>query len=251
MRAFTIIFWKELRSFFLSPLAYVVMALFTMLSGFLFVNMVKAMTANVNPQSLVFNLFSSGWFWMGFFILFPLITMRLFAEERKMGTLEGLFTAPVRTSEVVLAKFASTAVAYLVLILPMFLFFPIFKSLTGETAAFNDGALWGSFLGLLLVGILNIAIGVFASSLTQNQLIAAMLTFVGVMLHYMFGYLHHMSALPQSEFTAGLTYFSTVEHMQTLSDGLIDTRPMIYYLSFSAMLLALTHHVLEYRKWQA
>ena len=251
MRAFAIIFWKELRSFFLSPLAYVVMALFTVLSAFLFINFVKAMSLQVNNQSLVFNLFSSGWFWMGFFILFPLITMRLFAEERRMGTLEGLFTAPVRTSEVVLGKFASTVVAYLVLICPLFLFFPIFSWISGEPGAFHSGALWGSFLGLFLVGVFNISIGIFASSLTQNQLIAAMLTFVGVMLHYMFGYLHHLSALPQSEFTAGLTYFSTVEHMQGLSDGLIDSRPIIYYLSFSAFLLTLTHHVLEYRKWQA
>ncbi|NNE92250.1 MAG: ABC transporter permease subunit [Verrucomicrobiales bacterium] len=251
MRAFWIIFCKELRSFFLSPLAYVLMALFTGIAGFLFARTVESMQQKIMPRSLIFNLVGSGFFWMGFLILFPLITMRLFAEERKMGTLEGLFTAPVRTSEVVLGKFFATVVLYCVLILPMFLFFPIFKLVTGQSEAFHNGAFWGAFIGLMLVGTFNISIGVFASSVTQNQLIAAMLTFVGVMMHYMLGFLLYINALPESQWTAGLNYFSTIEHISTLSEGLIDTRPFVYYLSFSAVLLALTHHVLEYRKWKA
>ncbi|MBP6784826.1 MAG: ABC transporter permease [Verrucomicrobiales bacterium] len=250
MRAFFILFSKELRSFFLSPLAYVVMALFTFLNGWLFISMVKAMQLQVSPRSLIFNLFSSGWFWMGYFILFPLITMRLFAEERKMGTIEGLLTAPVRTAEVVLAKYAATVVVYLVIICPVFLFFPLFQMVTGDAGAFHPGAVWGSALGLFLVGLFNIAIGTFASSLTANQLIAAMLTFVFVMLHYFLGFLQNFGMVPGSEWTEGISYFSTTEHMQSLTEGLIDSRPIIYYLSFSALLLSLTHHVLESRKWR-
>ena len=127
MRTFFILFFKELRSFFLSPLAWVVIALFTFLNGWLFASMVNAMRLQVSARSLVYNLFQSGWFWMGFFVLFPLLTMRLFAEERKMGTIEGLLTAPVRTSEVVLAKYAATVVVYVVTVLPVFGFFPIFQ----------------------------------------------------------------------------------------------------------------------------
>ena len=250
MRAFFILFSKELRSFFLSPLAYVVMALFTFLNGWLFISMVKAMQLQVSPRSLISNLFSSGWFWMGYFILFPLITMRLFAEERKMGTIEGLLTAPVRTAEVVLAKYAATVVVYLVIICPVFLFFPLFQMVTGDEAAFYPGAVWGSALGFLLVGLFNIAIGTFASSLTTNQLIAAMLTFVFVMLHYFLGFLQNFGMVPGSEWTEGISYFSTTEHMQSLTEGLIDSRPVVYYLSFCAVLLSLTHHVLESRKWR-
>lgn len=250
MRAFFILFSKELRSFFLSPLAYVVMALFTFLNGWLFISMVKAMQLQVSPRSLIYNLFSSGWFWMGYFILFPLITMRLFAEERKMGTIEGLLTAPVRTAEVVLAKYGATVVVYLVIIGPVFLFFPLFQMVTGDQAAFHPGAVWGSALGLFLVGLFNIAIGIFASSLTTNQLIAAMLTFVFVMLHYFLGFLQNFGMVPGSEWTEGITYFSTTEHMHSLTEGLIDSRPVIYYISFSAVLLSLTHHVLESRKWR-
>ncbi|MEQ1839326.1 MAG: ABC transporter permease [Verrucomicrobiales bacterium] len=250
MRAFYILLTKELRSFFLSPLAYVLVALFTFLNGWLFISMLKSMQMRVSTRSLVHNLFSSGWFWMGFFILFPLITMRLFAEERKMGTIEGLLTAPVRTAEVVLSKYCATMVVYLVIILPLFLFFPLFHLVTGEDAAFHSGAFWGSALGLFLVGLFNVAIGTLASSLTTNQLIAAMVTFVFVMLHYFLGFLQYFGMVPGSIWTEGITYFSTTEHMNSLTEGLIDSRPVVYYLSFSAVLLALTHHVLESRKWR-
>ncbi|MDF1657381.1 MAG: ABC transporter permease [Verrucomicrobiales bacterium] len=251
MRAFLILFTKELRSFFLSPLAWIVMALFTFLNGWLFVGMINAMRLRVSSRSLVYNLFDSGWFWMGFFILFPLITMRLFAEERKMGTIEGLLTAPVRTSEVILAKYCATVVVYLVIVAPLFMFFPLFQLITGEQAAFQAGALWGTSLGLLLVGIFHVAIGTLASALTSNQLIAAMLTFVFVMLHYFMGFMERFGLVSGSNWGDSLSYFSTIEHMHSLTEGLIDSRPIIYYISFAAVLLTITHHVLESRKWRA
>jgi ABC-2 type transport system permease protein len=251
MQSFLILLQKELRSFFLSPLAWVTMALFTFLNGWLLVGIINAMRLRVTPRSLVYNLFESGWFWMGFFILFPLITMRLFAEERKMGTIEGLLTAPVRTSEVVLSKYAATVVVYLLIITPVFLFFPVFQWVTGEQAAFQPGALVGSALGLFLVGLFHIAIGTLASSITTNQLIAAMITFVFVMLHYFLGFLGKFGLTADSMWSDSLSYFSTVEHMHSLSEGLIDSRPVVYYVTFSAVLLTLTHHVLESRKWRA
>lgn len=251
MRTFFILLWKELRSFFLSPMAYVLMALFVFLNGWLFVSIVHAMTARVSARSLVYNLFDSGWFWMGYFILFPLITMRLFAEEKKMGTMEPLFTAPVRTVEVVLAKYFAALVLYLSLLLPVFLFFPLFGAVTGEQAAFHAGSFWGAGWALFLIGLFNIAIGTFASSLTANQLIAAMVTFVAVMLHYFMGFLHLFNANPDSVWNTSLTYFSSIEHIHRFSEGLIDTRPFFYYLSFSAVLLTFTHQILEFRKWKA
>ncbi|MEM9283378.1 MAG: ABC transporter permease [Verrucomicrobiota bacterium] len=250
MRALSIIFRKELRLFFLSPLAWVVMALFTFLNGWLFASIVNAMRLRVSPRSLIFNLFDSGWFWMGFFILFPLITMRLFAEERKMGTMEGLLTAPVRTSEVLLGKYFATVVVYLVIIAPMFFFFPLFQLITGEEAAFHSGAMWGSVLAFLLIGLFNVSIGTLASALTSNQLIAAMLTFVFVMLHYFFGFLLNYALIENSIWTDVTTYFSTTDHVRSLSEGLIGTSPIIYYVSSSIVILAITHHVLESRKWR-
>jgi len=251
MRNFFVLFIKELRGFFLAPMAYVVMALVILLNGWLFSSMVNAMRERVSPHSLVYNLFDSGWFWMGFIIIFPIITMRLFAEEKKMGTLEALFTAPVRTSEVVLAKYLAAVMMYVVIMVPVFFFFPIFQKISGEQAAFHSGALWGSALGFLLIGMFNTAVGTLASALTANQLIAAMVTFVFVMLHYFLGYLHFFGMIPGSKWSEGLMYFSMSEHIHAFCEGLIGTGPVVYYLTFSALLLALAHHVLESRKWRA
>ncbi len=251
MRAFPILFIKELRSFFQSPMAYVVMALVMLLNGWWFSSLVSVMRLRTSPHSLVYNLFDSGWFWMGFIIIFPIITMRLFAEEKKMGTLEGLLTAPVRTSEVVLAKYCSAVVSYAVIVLPVFLFFPIFDKVTGEHAAFHSGALWGSALGLLLIGMFNIAIGTLASSMTANQLIAAMVTFVFSLLHYFLGNLQNFGMIEDSKWSDGLSYVSMTGHIRLFSEGLIGTQPIVYYVTFSILLLSLTHQVLESRKWRA
>ena len=250
MRRWLIIYLKELRSFFQSPLAFIVMALFTFLNGWLFIGVVNAMRIKAMPYSLVHNLFNSGWFWMGFLILFPLITMRLFAEEKKMGTFEGLMTAPVRTLEVLLGKYLSAFTVYLTMLIPLFLFFSVFKMITEQESAYHGGAIWGSALALIVIGAFNIAIGTLASALTSNQLIAAMLTFVGVMLHYFFGFIGSFAGLPDSRWASTLGYFSTVEHMRVMSDGLIDTRPILYYTSFSILILAIAYHVVESRKWR-
>ena len=251
MRAFLILLRKELRSYFFSPMAYVLMSLFVFLAGWIFMFFVKAMNGQVVPKSLVFNLFTTPWFLIPAFFIFPLITMRLFAEERKLGTIEGLFTAPIRTSAAVMAKYGAAVILYAALIAPVFLFFPLFQKITGQEAAFHGSAVWGAALVLLLVGMLNIAMGIFTSSLTANQLIAAMLCFVGIVLHYFLGMLHYFVSMPGSGWTGLLTYFSIDNHVRAFAEGLIDTRPIVYYLSSSAVLLALTHHVLEYRKWRA
>ena len=150
----------------------------------------------------------------------------------------------------VVPKYVATVVLYLVLVMPLFLFFALFEKITGEGAAFHGGAFWGSALALLLVGLFNIAIGTFASAITSNQIVAAMMTFVGVMLHYFIGFLHQFLTAPGSVWTSTLTYFSTIEHMHAFSDGLIHTRPIVYYLSLSSILLFFTYQVLEFRKWR-
>ncbi len=251
MNSFKILFIKELKSFFLSPMAWVVMALFTFVNGWLFLGMIRAMQTQASPRSLVHNLFSSGWFWMGYLILFPLITMRLFADERKMGTIEGLLTAPVRTSEVVLAKFAAAFAAYCVLVAPVLLFFPLFQILSGEEAAFHGGAVLGGATGLFLLGSFHVSVGTLASALTANPLTAAMMTFAFSMLHYFFGFLQNFGLVPGSGWAEAMSYFSAQQHMDALAEGLLDSRPIVYYLSFTAVILSLTHHVLESRKWRA
>ena len=152
-------------------------------------------------------------------------------------------TAPVRTSEVLLGKYAAAVTVYFAMIVPLFLFFPIFRMVTEQTQAYTDGAYFGSILALVLVGLFNLAIGTLASAVTANQLIAAMLTFVGVMMHYFFGFFIGLTTLPSSKWASGMNYFSTVEHIKIFSQGLIDSRPFVYYLSFTVLILAITYHL--------
>ncbi len=104
---------------------------------------------------------------------------------------------------------------------------------------------------LLLIGMFNIAIGTLASSVTSNQLIAAMVTFVFVMLHYFLSYIHFFGMIPDSQWSDGISYVSMIAHVHSFAEGLIDTRPIIYYVTFSVLLLSFAHQVLESRKWRA
>ena len=137
MRIFLILLKKELRAFFLSPLAYVVLAFFMLLNGVPFILSLVALGAGERQHSLVFFTFNSAWFWMAFLLLFPIITMRLFAEEQKLGTIETLLTAPVRTSHVVLSKYVAALFFYCFLWLPSVVNFLVFESIAGESAAWR------------------------------------------------------------------------------------------------------------------
>ncbi len=250
MQNFRTLLYKELRSFFVSPLAYVVMALVMVLNGVSFLFSVARMEGKVSQLSLLHLTFDSLWFWMVFVLLFPLITMRLIAEERKMGTLETLLTAPVESWTVILAKYAATLIFYTVLWTPSAFNFVLFEIVSGSAAAFNVGSFWGTYIILFLVGAFNIALGLFASSLTSNQLIAGVVAFALVTLHFFVGFIQGFAGNMPPEVLDRVTYFSTVEHLRFFSNGLIDTRPLIYYVTGSALMLTFTYYVLEYRRWR-
>ncbi len=188
---------------------------------------------------------------MALLTLFPVLTMRLFADEKRTGTIEGLFTAPVTTSQVLLAKFFAVWLSYILLLTPIFLFFLLLNLFLPVGAGVHFGELCSALLGLILIGALNLALGTLASSLTNHQMIAAMVAFVFVMLHYFLGFMHQFSVVPDSSWTSALTHFSSSEHMKQLSAGLLDTRAILYYISFTALVLFLNFHVLEARKWRA
>ncbi len=250
MQNFRTLLLKELRSFFVSPLAYVVLALVMVLNGVSFLFSVERMEGKVSQMSLLHLTFDSLWFWMVFVLLFPLITMRLFAEERKLGTLETLMTAPVQSWTVILAKYTATLIFYVILWTPSALNLLLFESISGSAAAFTAGSFWGTYTMLFMVGGFNIALGIFASALTANQLIAGVLAFAFVTLHFFIGFVQGFAGNMPAEVLDRVTYFSTVEHLRYFSNGLIDTRPLIYYVTGSALFLTFTYYVLEYRRWR-
>jgi ABC-2 type transport system permease protein len=238
------------RSYFYSPIAYIVLVFFLLLSGVDFYFQLSFMNQRPVPYSVQEAFFNSVFFWFAFVLIFPLITMRLFSEEFKLGTIEPLMTAPVRDWQVVLAKFFGALVFYVVLWIPTLLYFAIFQTVTHSNAAGSTGAYLGSYLMLLLLGMFYTSIGCLASVLTKNQIIAAIISFCVITLHFFSGLLSFIIQDISSSTRQLLGYFSAIEQMGTLSRGEIDTRPMVLYVSMTIVMLALTHQAFQSRKWR-
>lgn len=252
MRTFLVLLGKELRSFFLSPVAWVVLALFMAISGLSFSWAVNHLREKPQEQSIVQWTFVPLWFWLYYPFLFPLITMRLFAEEQKLGTLESLLTAPVRASQVLLAKYFSAVIFYIVLWLPVLLYFGVLHWVMKGQVEFPQGALAGCYLILLLTGLFHLALGMLASALTRNQIIAAIIGFAFIILHFLGGvFVQTLAKDYPNQFRALVEHVAIKGHIDNFAAGLLDTRPVVYYLSFTVLLLAVTHQVLEYRRWKA
>ncbi len=250
MRKFYALLAREVRGYFHSPIAYVVLVFFLFISGVNFsyfvVPYMNQRAMEVSAEVLFFN-----WvlFWIPFVLIFPLITMRLFAEEFRLGTIEPLMTAPVRDLQVVLAKFFGALLFYIALWIPTLLYFVILQKIAGQAAP-SPGVFWGPYLMLLLLGMFYISIGCFTSVLTTNQIIAAVVSFVIITLLFLVGLIQFVLLDVSSEMREALGYFSAIEHMGTYSRGIIDTRPIVLYLSMTVFVLTLTYQAFQSRKWR-
>jgi ABC-2 type transport system permease protein len=251
MRIFLTLLNKELRAFFFSPVAYVVLALVMVINGFSFRAAIAMLEKAPQPESIVTWTFNSQWFWMSYFFVFPLLTMRLFAEERKLGTWETLFTAPLRTWQVLGAKYLASVIFYCLLWIPSLANFAIFQAMTGDAAVIPQGALLGTYLLIFIMGLFNLAMGCFASSLTSNQIVAAVMSFTLSLMHYLLGvFVLYLGSRIPSAFVDMVRYIATIEHIKIFVNGLLDTRVVVYYVSLAALFLAFTHQVLEFRRWR-
>src|SRR6202163_2213028 len=139
MRKFYTLFWREVSGYFYSPIAYIVLVFFLLVTGVDFYFQISFMNQRPVQYSVEEAFFNSVFFWFAFVLIFPLITMRLFAEEFKLGTIEPLMTAPVRDWQVVLAKYTGALVFYIILWLPTLLYFLFFQKVTGQPAANSAG----------------------------------------------------------------------------------------------------------------
>ncbi len=250
MRKFFTLLSREVRSYFYSPIAYIVLVFFLLVSGADFYFQISFMNGRPAPYSVEEAFFNSVFFWFAFVLIFPLITMRLFAEEFKLGTIEPLMTAPVRDWQVVLAKFFGALVFYIVLWLPTAAYFIIFQAITHQPAGTSWGAYFGAYLMLLLLGMFYLSVGCLASVLTRNQIIAAVISFCAITLHFFSGLISFVLEDISSTTRQLLGYFSAIEQMGTLSRGEIDTRPMVLYVSMTIVMLTLTYQAFQTRKWR-
>jgi ABC-2 type transport system permease protein len=176
--------------------------------------------------------------------------MRLFSEEFKLGTIETLMTAPVRDWEVVASKFLAALIFYLSMWLPSALYFLIFSWLGTRSVVGAGAQIWGPYLLLLVMGMFNVSLGCLASSLTSNQIIAAMMALVfvlGIFFLTMINYVINSSSPWLRDLTA---YVAQLDHMESFSRGIIDTRPLVFYPTFALLFLILTYHVFQYRRWK-
>jgi ABC-2 type transport system permease protein len=250
MRKFYTLLSREIRSYFYSPIAYIVLVFFLLVSGVDFYFQISFMNQRPVAYSVQEAFFNSVFFWFAFVLIFPLITMRLFAEEFKLGTIEPLMTAPVRDWQVVLSKFFGALFFYVVLWIPTALYFVLFEKITHQPAANSAGAYYGSYLMLLLLGMFYLSVGCLASVLTKNQIIAAIISFCTITLLFFLGLIQFILLDVSSTMRQLLGYFSAIEQMATLSRGEIDTRPMVLYLSMTSVMLAFTYLAFQSRKWR-
>ena len=238
MRRIALICGKEIGTYFSSPMAYIVSAIFIALSGASFTTYLAQTSYSdtsirgfLETGQLLILLFSA------------LLTMRLISEERKLGTWELLLTAPVREYEIVLGKFFSCLLV-LAGMLILTLYFPLLLMIFGDP---DTGPILTSYLGLFLLGSASVAIGIFASSLTPNQIVSAVVA-GGILFGLWFlGMVGSLIPEPLGEI---LSYFSLSQHFPGFVRGVVDTRDVVYYLTVTAVFLFLSVRSIETERWR-
>jgi len=251
MTKFFTLLGREVKSFFYSPVAYVVMCFFLFLTGFSFYIGVSLLNRGPTDVTVVQAFFNTILFWIAYLLVFPLITMRSFSEEFKLGTIESLMTAPVQDWQVVITKWLGCLIFYIILWVPTAIYFWVFTWATNAPAAHAPGAYAGSYLLLLLMGMFYCAVGCFASVLTKNQIIAAVISLVMILVLLFAGLLQFVILDVSGSMRDVFGYFSAIDHMETFSKGVIDTRPIAWYLTMTTLMLVLTYQVFQARKWKA
>ena len=249
MRVFFTLWRRELAAYFLSPIAYVVTIFFLLITGFNFFLLVDLMAnEHVSVTEVMGQLFGSVlFFWPAFLLVIPMLTMRSFAEEHRSGTIETLMTAPVQDAVVVLAKYFGALCFLVFMWIPTGVYAFLLSSCSMEAAPFDPGPLYSGYLGTFLLGMFFLSIGVFCSAITKSQVIAAVICFALCSFLFYIGFLQYYT--PNAWLNRISTYLSFVLHQLEFARGVIDTRPVVLYLSGTVFMLFLTIRWLEARRW--
>lgn len=237
---------KEISSFLSSIIGYAVIVVFLLINGlFLWVFPLEFNILDYGFASIE-NLFMlAPWV---FLFLIPAITMRSFAEEHKNGTIEMLMTKPLTDFDIIMAKFLAGVVLVVFSIAPTLLYYYTVSRLGLPPGNIDHGATWGSYLGLLFLGASFVAIGIFASSITENQIVAFLLAvFLCGFVYLGFEFIYNLSIF--GSFGLFIKELGISAHYSSISRGVIDTRDLLYFLSIIALFLMLTRFRLESRKW--
>lgn len=243
MKAIWATYTRELRAYFFSPLAYVVLFFFLVVNGLIFANLIGFLS---DPRSgggppLSFFFRST---WLMLIILGPVLTMRLVSEELRSGSIEVLMTAPVTEAQVIGGKYLAALTFYAFLWLPT-----LGYAIVIDTFEEVDwGPVAAGYLGVLLIGALFLAVGVFASAMTKSQLVAAMMTAALLFFFFLLGLFEELAN--QETMKQALSYLNIWNHIDEFARGIVDTRRLVYYLSGSLFFLFLATRALEDKKWR-
>jgi ABC-2 type transport system permease protein len=246
---------KEIKTYFTSPIAYVAITVFLVLVGFFFHSLIwwfntQSMQMARNPyylQQMNINqmVFSPLFHNISIILLLmiPLLTMRLLSEEKKINTDELLYTSPISINQIILGKyFASLFVLLVMLLLTGILSIFTFVHGNPEVQPILIG-----YLGLFLMGAAFMAVGIFFSSLTENQIVSAVLTFGALLLFWVLNWAGYSAGGIWKDV---LNYVSFFQHFDDMTKGILDTTDVVYYLSFISLGLFLTHSVIQSRRWR-
>lgn len=248
---------RELKSYFYSPIAYVVITMFLLINGYFFFGMMNGFaeysrmvmmqnpTAKININDMVVRqLFGNMTFVM--LLMLPVLTMKLFSEEKKTGTFELMTTYPIKDLELVLGKiFSCVIVLFTMMGLTSLYAFFMYKYSQPDT-----GVLLSGYLGTFLMGIAFISLGAFISLLTENQIVSAVITFGVLLLFWVLGW---MASFSFSEGGLGQVFLqlSLITHFDNFAKGVIDLSDIVYYISFISLSIFLTLRSLESKKWRS
>jgi ABC-2 type transport system permease protein len=250
MQAFCTLVRRELGSFFISWTGYVIIGTVLFLLGFGFTSMLKNLNADATPLPVTQLFYESLYFWIILLVVSPVITMRSFALEKSSGTYETLMTTPLSDAQVVLAKFIGALLFYMILWLPLLGCLLVVRYYSNDASAWDPATVRTTYLGIFLLGLLYMSMGVFASALTRSQIIAAMLSFAMGISLFMLSFLSAAFETRLGWQAQLIGHLALMDHMRDVAAGVVDTRPLVFYVSLSAFFLYLTWRVVESRRWK-
>jgi ABC-2 type transport system permease protein len=263
MRTYLILLRRELGSYFLSWTGYIVLAASLFLLGLSFIYLVVMFNGVPSEEPVIALFYQTVFYWFILLLVAPIVTIRTFALEKFTGTFETLMTAPVSDLGVVLAKYCASLLVYLLMWLPLLGQMLLVRHFAKDPSVVDWGMLASTFLGIVLLGMLFMAMGCFASSLTRSLIIAAMVAFllefslfvlsflsVGLRAAQVFTQELKTVASLQGFLMKLLQPFSVLDHMRDFTRGVVDTQQLVFYLSLTVFFLFLTLKAVESRRWR-
>lgn len=241
-----VLLFKEIQGFFSSLMGYIVIIVFLVINGlfmWVFPGDLNVLDSGYASLDSLFTM--APWI---FLFLVPAITMRMFAEEKRAGTLELLLTKPLSDLHIVIAKYLAALILVLFSLVPCLVYFWSVSTLGNPPGNLDSGGIWGAFIGLFLLAAIYVAIGILASALTDNQIIAfIMAVLFSFLLYTGFDYLALLPGFQSID--AFVLNLGINEHYKSISRGVVDSRDIIYYLAVISVFILITKVKLQSRNW--